>query len=90
MDGWHKLINYGIVVHGCIDGATRLPVFMWASNNNRSQTVEKLFKSAVQKFSKPPPPATMRRIQLDGVMSWEILIWLPGLTKSTILLVVLT
>ena len=53
MDGWHKLINYGIVVHGCIDGATRLPVFMWASNNNRSKTVEKLFKSAVQKYGLP-------------------------------------
>ena len=39
IDGYHKLIRYQTVIHGDIDGYSRLPVYVRATNNNRSQTV---------------------------------------------------
>jgi hypothetical protein len=28
MDGHHKLIRYGLVTHGCIDGHTRVVIYL--------------------------------------------------------------
>ena len=39
LDGYHKLIRWGIVIHGCIDGYSRLITFMKVSSNNRALTV---------------------------------------------------
>jgi hypothetical protein len=47
IDGWHKLIRYGLVVHAGIDGHTRLFVFLKMSDNNLSDTVLTNFKEAV-------------------------------------------
>ena len=38
---------------GGIDGYSRIPVYLHASNNNRSQTVLKLFLQAVRTFGLP-------------------------------------
>ena len=43
-DGWHKLDKYGIVVHGCIDGATRAIIYAEAADNNRAATVFEIFQ----------------------------------------------
>lgn len=48
VDGHHKLNPYGFVIHGGIDGYSRRIVFMGVSNNNRADTVTKLFDEAVQ------------------------------------------
>lgn len=48
IDGWHKLIMYGFVVHGGIDGFSRKILFMKCSNNNKSETVFEQFYGAVQ------------------------------------------
>lgn len=46
-DGWHKLkLLAGIVVHGCIDGATRLAIYIVATDNNRADTVLDIFRHA--------------------------------------------
>ncbi|CAL8275343.1 unnamed protein product [Arctogadus glacialis] len=37
IDGNHKLIRWRIVIHGAIDGYSRLVVFLRASDNNRSK-----------------------------------------------------
>ncbi|KAK7696059.1 hypothetical protein QCA50_000700 [Cerrena zonata] len=42
-DGQHGLIRWKIVIHGFIDGHTRLIVGIRAHNNNRADTVDKLF-----------------------------------------------
>lgn len=39
LDGHHKLIPWRIVVHGGIDGHSRLITFLQASRNNRAETV---------------------------------------------------
>ena len=48
IDGHHKLIRWRIVVHGGIDGYSRLPVFLKASTNNKAETVLGCFLEAVE------------------------------------------
>lgn len=42
-----------IVIHGGIDGYSRIPVYMEASNNNKADTVLTLFLDAVNKYGLP-------------------------------------
>ena len=53
VDGHHKLIRWKIVTHGCIDGYSRLVVYLKASMNNRASTVYEHFLKAVQQFGLP-------------------------------------
>uniref|UniRef100_A0A8D3CS75 Integrase catalytic domain-containing protein n=1 Tax=Scophthalmus maximus TaxID=52904 RepID=A0A8D3CS75_SCOMX len=53
LDGNHKLIRWRIVIHGGIDGFSRMIVFLQASNNNRSSTVMEQFVQAVDQFGVP-------------------------------------
>ena len=39
LDGNHKLIRWGFVIHGCIDGYSRRIMFLKASTNNKADTV---------------------------------------------------
>ena len=55
IDGYHKLIRWQIIIQGGIDGYSRLPVYLVASNNNRSDTVLKAFLRAVNSFGLPSP-----------------------------------
>lgn len=50
IDGNHKLIKWRIVIHGGIDGYSRLPVYLHAANNNKSATVLECFLNAVQQY----------------------------------------
>ncbi len=47
-DGNHKLIRWKLIVHGAIDGFSRLITFLWCSSNNLSSTVLSCFVKAVQ------------------------------------------
>lgn len=53
LDGNHKLIRWGFVIHGCVDGYSRRVMFLKASTNNKANTVFNLFVKAVEKFSLP-------------------------------------
>lgn len=53
LDGHHKLIRWGIVTHGCVDGYSRRIMFLRCSNNNKASTVLKLFEEAVTTFGLP-------------------------------------
>jgi hypothetical protein len=53
MDGQHKLINWKFVIHGAVDGKTRLIVFMRASDNNRAETVDDCFLQATEQWGWP-------------------------------------
>ena len=53
IDGYHKLIRWRIVIHGGIDGYSRLPVYLRASTNNEAETVLNCFIEAVQQFGLP-------------------------------------
>ncbi|XP_025761041.1 uncharacterized protein LOC112846032 [Oreochromis niloticus] len=53
IDGNHKLIRWKFVVHGAIDGYSRMLMFLQCSSNNRAETVKALFTAAVGQFGKP-------------------------------------
>jgi hypothetical protein len=53
IDGNHKLVRWRLVVHGGIDGFSRLIVYMQCSNNNRSNTVLQAFQGGVQMYGLP-------------------------------------
>ena len=53
IDGHHKLIKYGLVTHGCIDGFSRAVIYLRCCNNNLSKTTMKLMKRGVEEFMIP-------------------------------------
>ncbi len=48
LDGHHSLIRWSLVVHGCIDGFSRMIIFLHCSSNNLSTTVLNLFLDAIE------------------------------------------
>jgi len=53
LDGNHKLIRWKIVIHGGVDGYSRLITYLKCSNNNCSETVLNNFVQATQMFGIP-------------------------------------
>jgi len=72
VDGNHKLIRWRFVIHGAIDGFSRLVVFLKCSNNNRATTMFNHFTSAVDIHGLP----TRIRTDLGGenVEIWRYMI----------------
>ena len=50
LDGHHSLVNWGFVIHGAIDGFSRLIVYLRCSTNNKSNTVKNLFLSVTEQY----------------------------------------
>ena len=50
IDGLHKLIRWGFVVHGGIDGFSRIVVFLTCATNNRKETVMTGFSIGTRKY----------------------------------------
>ena len=53
IDGNHKLVRWRVVIHGGIDGYSRIPVYLSASTNNCSETVLRHFLEAVAQYGLP-------------------------------------
>jgi hypothetical protein len=53
IDGNHKLIRWKFIIHGGIDGFSRMITYLKCSGNNRSDTVLSAFMSACQLFGIP-------------------------------------
>jgi hypothetical protein len=53
LDGNHKLINWRMVVHACIDGFSRMIIYLSCKNNNLASTVFDLFVDGVSKYGLP-------------------------------------
>ncbi|KAF4613136.1 hypothetical protein D9613_010694 [Agrocybe pediades] len=73
MDGHHKLIRWGIVVHGIIDGYCRTLVGLEAATNNRASTVLSLFLKAVEEYGPPSRARADRGGENVEVSVWMIL-----------------
>ena len=52
-DGSHKLVKWRFVVHGCVDGFSRIPVYLSCSTNNEAATVLTNFIKAVENWGLP-------------------------------------
>ena len=53
IDGYHKLIRWRMVVHGGIDGYSRVPVYLRVASNNAADTVLEAFSHAVANYGLP-------------------------------------
>ena len=53
IDGLHKLIRWGFVVHGCIDGYSRMVTYLKCATNNKASTVVDYFIEATSKYGLP-------------------------------------
>ena len=53
IDSHHSLIRWRLVVHGCIDGYSRMIIHLFCFNNNRSDTVLESFVHATTEFGLP-------------------------------------
>ena len=53
IDGLHKLIRWGFVVHGCIDGFSRMITYLKCSTANKAATVLDYFIEATRKYGLP-------------------------------------
>ena len=53
LDGNHKLIHWNIVIHGSIDGYSRLIPYLHCADNNLSRTVLEQFLLATRKYFIP-------------------------------------
>ena len=53
LDGNHKLIRWRFVIHGGVDGFSRMIVFLQCSTNNTAHTVVNLLDSAICQYGLP-------------------------------------
>ena len=53
IDGYHKLIQWRFVIHGGIDGYSRLMMYLKASTNNSANTALNAFLSATEEYGLP-------------------------------------
>lgn len=60
LDGCHKLIKFGFVVHTCIDGFSRYIIYTVCRDNNRANTVLNAFKDGSRELQLLP-----RKVRTD-------------------------
>uniref|UniRef100_A0A7M5TZP3 Integrase catalytic domain-containing protein n=1 Tax=Clytia hemisphaerica TaxID=252671 RepID=A0A7M5TZP3_9CNID len=72
MDGFHKMIRWRLVIHGCIDGYSRLITFLNCSNNNRADTVLNLFIGSLNRFRCPLRIRSDHGMENTSVARWML------------------
>lgn len=77
------MIRWGLVIHGGIDGFSRLVVFLQCSDNNRADTVKQAFLGAVSQYGLP----SRLRCDLGGenVRVAELMIRARGENRNSVL-----
>ena len=53
IDSHHSFIRWGFVLHGVIDGYSRLITFLQCSTNNKAETAVSLFEQALEIYGLP-------------------------------------
>ena len=82
MDGNHKLIRWKFVIHGAVDGYSRVIVMLKCSTNNRTGTVLAPFLQAVSVYGLPSKLRTDRGG--ENVDAWQYMIQRHGRSDCVI------
>ena len=53
IDSHHSLIRWRFVIHGCVDGFSRMIPYIACASNNRAETVLHLFRQAIKEYGTP-------------------------------------
>ena len=53
VDGYHKLICWGIVIHGGNNGYSRLVTYLLVATNNQAETAFRAFQTGVKEYGVP-------------------------------------
>ena len=72
MYGNHKLVRWKFVIHGAVDGYSRLVTFLKCSTNNRASTVLDSFIAATQNFGLPKKLRT--DLGGENVEAWDYMV----------------
>lgn len=85
LDGNHKLIQpYRVVIHGGIDGYSRLVVFLKASADNRASTVLSSFQEAVARYNLPSRVRT--DLGLENIEVARFMVRTRGVNRGSIII----
>ncbi|XP_066936550.1 uncharacterized protein [Clytia hemisphaerica] len=83
IDGHHSLVSWKFVIHGAIDGYSRMITYLKCSTNNKSETVLQNFEHATENFGVPS------RVRSDyggeNVLVWQRMEQLRGLNRGSAL-----
>ena len=81
IDGHHSLINWGFVIHGGIDGFSRMITYLYCCCNNKAETVLNLFNEAIESCGCPS------RLRTDkggeNTLVWDRMIQLRGENRGS-------
>ena len=78
-------MQMGLIVHGCIDGYSRMVTYLSCSSNNRSETVLALFKQATQQLGLPSRIRCNMGVENRAVSTYMLSHPLRGPNRNSVL-----
>ncbi|CAH0546672.1 unnamed protein product [Brassicogethes aeneus] len=72
IDSNHKLVNFRMVFHGCIDGFSRMIIYLHCLNDNKALSVMDCFRKGVSQFGLPSRVRGDRGTENIGVARYMI------------------
>ena len=80
----HKLIQWKLVIHGAIDGYSRLIMYLRVANNNRADTALAAFRLGVEQYGLPSRVRTDRGG--ENVLIGEYMLHTRGTGRNSIIM----
>jgi len=72
VDGYHKLVRWKIVIHGGIDGYSRVVTYLQASTNNTADTAFEAFRKGVLEYGLPSRVRTDKGGENVGIAEYML------------------